>query len=85
MSLSRVVEPLVGGMPSNVSLLIPPWKLKLLWLVKWQMIEVVWLNKFLMDLGVMRIEHSLFTLFCNNIVEWLNNLRNQKTMRKENT
>jgi hypothetical protein len=28
--------------------------------------EAVWLSKFLADLGVMRIEQSPITLFCNN-------------------
>ena len=28
--------------------------------------EVVWLKKFLFDLGVMRMEQVLFTLFCDN-------------------
>lgn len=28
--------------------------------------EAVWLRKFLADFGVMRIEHSPITLFCNN-------------------
>lgn len=28
--------------------------------------EVAWLKKFLIDLGVMRIEHFLITLFCGN-------------------
>jgi hypothetical protein len=29
--------------------------------------EAVWLNKFLMDLGVMSIEQSPIMLFCDNI------------------
>jgi hypothetical protein len=56
-----VVEPLVGGMQSNLAYLIPPWKLNMLWLCEATK-KIVWLRKFLMDLGVMRMEQSPITL-----------------------
>jgi hypothetical protein len=44
--------------------------------------EAIWLKKFLMDLGVMRIEQFpiiyIYIFFCVTIVEWLHNPRNHR-------
>ena len=45
--------------------------------------EAIWLKKFLSDLGFVRMEQVLITLFYDNSVEWLHNPRIQKITRKE--
>ena len=45
--------------------------------------EAIWLKKFLSDLGFVRMEQVLITLFYDNSVEWLHNPRIQKSQERK--